>query len=389
MLIDVLSVQVYAKLRGVSTLEGIIPGIVDAHVNLYNPNPTAWPLRQVGKATAPLLRRMPGPAVNLASRFSIEHTLHGFVGRDVLDRRYELRDYARDLAGLEAVAGVPVSAVLPVDAQWRHRLAAEEVPAEQLREYEYLCGLPYGDDNPALGGVVVAGDIRVPRLGLRPILETADHSMLRGVRLRIGRHPDPLVHDFTISGEGLRSRNVLNTADILIEHGMLLEVLCYSHQIGDVDELARRFPELKIIVNRLGMPVGAFGPVGSSSGTTAAARAEILSEWRDRMAMLSLRPNVSVKVDAIASNALGYGQERSGNIGGRRTLADMIGPLVLFVADRFGADRIVFGSNAPLDRHNATVATVVGALIDVLEDRGDHWLRRFFAENAREIYRIP
>ncbi|MFT3716185.1 MAG: amidohydrolase family protein [Gordonia sp. (in: high G+C Gram-positive bacteria)] len=369
------------------TLEGLIDGIVDAHVNLYDAHGDSWAVRKAGRLSAPVLRRMPGPAVRLASRYTIDPSLYGVVGRDVIEKRYELRDYVHDLAGLDEVAGVPVVSVLPVDSQWRHRSASEDVAAEQFREYAYLASLPYGGIYPELGGLVVAGDTRVPGLGVQRILEAETAGRLRGVRVRVGRHPDPLVHDFTVDAAGLQSSNLNEAVEQLIERDLLLEVLCYSHQLGDVHALAGRFPELTIVLTRLGFPAGAFGPVGSSTGSTAAARADILGLWRERMAMLATRPNVVVKADAVANNALGYGEERSGNIGGRAILADMIGPLLLYVGDRFGPDRIMFGSNSPLDRHNVTVATMVGALIDVLSERGDHWLKSFFADNARRVYR--
>ncbi|MFT3660275.1 MAG: amidohydrolase family protein [Gordonia sp. (in: high G+C Gram-positive bacteria)] len=372
-----------------STLDGRVTGIVDAHAHFFNPRTPPWSLQRLGRSSVPVLRALPAPLLRLAGRFTDEHRLGDIAGPGALGRRYEIREYGRDLAGLGTVAGVSVESVIPVDSQWRRRSSPDDAAADIRRNTEYLAGLAYGNGMPALGGLVVPADDRLPDLGIRESLAHDEAGLIRGVRLRWGRHPDPLVYDWSDDAAVLDSANLGRTLPSLIERGLLLEVLCYSHQLGDLAVFASDYPELPIVVGALGLPVGVFGPVGSCTGTTAAARADIIGLWRERMAMLAARPNVSVKISGIANSLFGYGRERSGNIGGQHILADMIGPLVLHVVDRFGPERVLFGSNAPLDDHNATIDVTVGALLDVLADRGDHLLAHLFAENARRLYRIP
>lgn len=375
--------------RKVSTLVGRVPGIVDAHVHFFDPRTPPWSLRRLGRVTVPVLRALPGPMIRVASRFTSEHSLSGVAGPGLINAPYRLREYAKDLAGLDTVAGVPVTSVIPVDSQWRRRLSPEEAPAAIARDIDYLKRLPYGHGLPELGGLLVPTDERSPDLGVAAALGDDARGLIRGVRFRWGRHPDPLLHDWSSDPHPLRAKNFQEAIGGLVERGLVLESLCYSHQLGDLAMLASEFPEAQIVVEHFGSPSGVFGPVGSSTGTTAAARADILGLWRERMSMLAARPNVSVKITGIASPMLGYGQEKSGNIGGQHILADMVGPLVLHVVDRFGPERVIFGSNAPLDSHNATIGVTVGALVDVLGDRGDYLLRQFFGENARRIYRLP
>lgn len=372
----------------VSTLDGRVAGIVDAHAHFFNPRTPPWSLQRLGRASVPVLRALPAPLVRVAGRFTDEHSLSGLAGPGLLNKRYELREYGKDLAGLCTAAGVTVESVIPVDSQWRRRLSPDEAAAAVRRDIEQLASLPYGNGLPALGGLLVPADERVPGLGVRESLDRDELGLIRGIRLRWGRHPDPLVHDWSSEPGALSSPNFLRTFPSLADRGLIFESLCYSHELGELAAFASEYPEVDIVVEHLGLPVGVFGPVGSSTGTTAAARADILSLWRERMSMLAARPNVSVKISGIASGLLGYGRERSGNIGGQHILADMIGPLVLHVTDRFGPERVLFGSNAPLDSHNATIGVTVGALVDVLSDRGDHLLSRLFAGNARRLYRI-
>ena len=366
-----------------------MPGIIDARAHFFNPRTPPWSLERIGRATSPMLRALPTPLIRLASNFTQEHSISSVAGSGVLTRRYLLEDYQKDLAGLQSVAGVPVSAVIPVDSQWRRRPSPEETVETTRRDLEFLCGQPYGIDGaPRLGGLVVPLDERADGLGLGSLLDDDTEGLIRGVRIRWARHPDPLLHSWSSSPNAIASATVEAAMPELIEHNLVIESLCYSTQLGELAAVVERFPEATFIVEHLGLPAGAFGPTGTSTGATAAARADILSLWRERTAMLAAHPNVLVKVSGIGSSLLGYGPEKAGNIGGQHILADMIGPLVLHVVDRFGPGRVIFGSNAPMDLHNASIGVTVGALIDVLADRGDYALAHFFHHNAKRVYRI-
>lgn len=372
-----------------ATLVGKVPGIVDTRVHFFNPRTPPWSLQSIGRATSPLLRALPAPLIRLAANFTHEHSLLSIAGASALTRRYELSDYQKDLAGLQSVAGVPVTSVIPVDSQWRRRLT-QEVAVEAIgRDLDFLRHQPYGEAGaPLLGGLVIPLDERIVGLGIGELLEADAEGMIRGVRIRWGRHPDPLLHNWSSTTDAIASATVEAAMPSLIERGLVIESLCYSTQLGELSAVVQRFPEATFIVEHLGLPAGAFGPLGNSTGSTAAARADILGLWRERMAMLAAQPNVLVKISGVGSALLGYGPEKAGNIGGQHILADMIGPLVLHLVDRFGPERVMFGSNAPLDAHNASIGVAVGALLDVLADRGDHLLSHFFHDNAKRVYRI-
>ncbi|MFZ2509927.1 MAG: amidohydrolase family protein [Gordonia sp. (in: high G+C Gram-positive bacteria)] len=370
------------------TLVGKVPGIVDTRAHFFNPRTPPWSLQRIGRVTSPLLRALPTPLVRLAANFTQEHSITSTACAGALTRRYELSDYRNDLAGLQSVAGVPVTSVIPVDSQWRRRVSPEATMGAIERDLDWLRRQPYGQDGaPTLGGLVIPLDERIAGLGIGELLE-ADDGLIRGVRLRWGRHPDPLVHNWTPTPEAIASATIEAAMPDLIKRGLVIESLCYSTQLGELSALVHRFPEATFIVEHLGLPAGVFGPIGSSAGSTAAARADILSLWRERMSMLAAEPNVLVKISGIGSALLGYGQQKAGNIGGQHILADMIGPLVLHVVDRFGPGRVMFGSNAPLDDCNASIGVTVGALLDVLSDRGDYLLAHFFHDNAKRVYRI-
>lgn len=372
----------------VSVLNGVIPGIVDAHAHFFHPV-TLPPARRRLPGTDSLLRRLPPPALHLISGLTEHRDFHMGADFATRTRSFQAADYGRAAAGLGSIAGVPVRSVIAMDSRWRRRSSADDFLATTQRELAFLRTQPFGTGGlPELAGAVVCADARVPGLGVTGLFDDDEAGLIRGVRLCLGSHVDPMLKDWYFQPGLLESGTFKRAAPRLADRGLVFEVLCYSHELARVDALAREFPDTTVIAEHLGLPVGVFGPVGSATGATAAARADILSLWRERTAMLATRPNVLIKISAIAGAYLGYGSEKAGNIGGQRILADMIGPMVLHLVEHFGPSRVIFGSNVPLDDPNASLGVIVGALLDVLGDRGERALAMFFAENAQRAYRL-
>lgn len=367
----------------------MIPGIVDAHLQQWNPRRTPWSANRLSRAYrfAPRVADRVFPLV--VGKADRDYVL---TPRTVA-RSYEPGRYAADIAGVPAVAGVPIDTVVLVGAYWRRSGVTDVGDAEAdgfgLEEVRYALQLPFGVDGaPRLGALVVHGNPRSPGIGDRLDRQLALTDLIRGVRVNATRHPDSRVR------QGSDADNVLSSAEFLrgmadvADRGLVAEVYVYAHQLGDVIALAGEYPEASIVVEHMGAPVGLFGPVGTRTGATAAARADLHQLWRERIVTLAAHRNVAIKLSGLAMPVLGYGRDRSGNIGSRATLAQMIGPLVEHVVSYFGAGRVMFGSNYPLDKPNASVDMIVGALIDVAAPWGDNVLRAMFRTNAERIYRI-
>ena len=374
-----------------STLDGVLPGIVDAGVHFFPPRDDRWVPTPTGRLGGnPVVRGLLSPARRLVRLLPGGGSGPAYIDPKVAASRYGLAEYRRDAAGVDAAAGVPVDTVVHVESLWgAGELSPDEAAAAALAETEWLASLPFGVDGaPVLGGIVIAADPR--RAGFAEEVERHRDvtGLVRGVRLRAAVHPDPGICDFAKTAPSLADRDFLTAFETIAAAGLVADVFCYSHQLSDVDTLAREFPDTRIVVGNFGVPVGVFGPTGQRTGATAAARADILRLWRERMSMLANRRNVAVSMSGIASSLLGYGNERSGNIGGQHTLAGMIGPLVLHVLDRFGPGRVMFGSDSPVDRPNASLGIQVGAMLDVLAPRGEHVLSEVFSSAARRTYSI-
>ena len=310
------------------------------------------------------------------------------LDRGLLGLPYEPEQYAADGLGFIDTVGVGVSQVVAVESQWTPAGDPEAVMDRAFADLQYVTALSHGVRGPELGAIVTAADPRHPDFGTELDRQLAHSDKVRGVRVKWARHPDPDIADWFDEPDFVATTPFLRGFEAIAERNLVFVSAAYSHQLGQLDMLARRFPDTPIVIDHLGLPVGVFGPVGSRTGMTAAARADILSLWRERMAMIATRPNVLVKVSGLGLPMLGYGFESAGNIGTREVLADMIGPLVLHVVDRFGPDRVIFGSNSPIDRPNAPVAMTTGALLDVLGGRGDYVLRQLFSGNSERVFKL-
>ncbi len=374
--------RVGESLLPVSTgaLAGVISGIVDTHVHQWDPLRSP---REASKRTR-LYRAAPvfGRAI---FRYAVTQKDRELVlDPKFVTRPYLPKHYQHDAAAVLLTAGVPVESVVHMQADWR-----TEEPMAAAAETRWVAGLPFGvNGTPELGAIVARGDPRSPFFAQLLDVHLDISDRVTGIRAMAAHHPDPKVRSWAEAEGLLADPDFLRGFAALAERDLVFDAWVYSHQLRDVRTLAREYPETTIVLNHFGTPVGLFGPMGQSTGHTAAQRHELMRAWREDISAVAQCQNVVVKLSGLAFPLLGYGHQRSGNIGTQQTLTSMTGPLLEHVVSVFGPDRMMFGSNFPADKPNATMATIVGTELDVLEPYGDELLRKVFRDNARRVYRI-
>jgi L-fuconolactonase len=354
------------------TLAGIVPGIVDGHIHQWDPFTTP---REASKL-APLYRRMPG---------LFERLMPLLVSQDKRDlirtaahvaRPYLPSTYAADAAGVTEAVGVPIESVVHVQPGWH---------GDPVDETRWLEALPFGRDGaPGLAAVVAEVDPRDPRAGEVLDRHAAASDRVRGIRFMGAWHPDPKVMRFADQEGLLRSPAFLRGFAAVADRGLTFDAYVYSHQIGDVGTLAREYPETTIVLNHYAPPVGWLGPMGRTTGQTQQDRAGILASWREGIAELAGHANVVAKHSGLAFPMLGMSTQRWS----RQQVVDTLAPLVVPTTELFGAERLVFGSNFPMDKSIADLPEVVGGLLDLLAPYGEDVLRGTFRDNARRVYRL-
>ena len=354
-----------------SALAGVVPGIIDAHIHQWDPFTTP---REASRL-APLYRRAPRLLEALLPLLAPREDRELVISPRHVGSPYLPATYAADAAGTVAAFGVPVEAVVHVEAGWHG--------PDKVDETRWLETLPFDEDGaPRLAGIIANADPRDRDIGRVLDEHLAASPRVRGIRRSAAWHTDPAVKDW-VDGDGiLESPEFLHGFAAVAERRLTFDAWVYAGQLSQVARLASEYPETTIVLDHYATPVGLFGPMGKRTGRDEGSRADLLHRWRDDIAAVAACPNVVAKQSGFAFPPLG--NRRVGI--SRADLAELAAPLIEHTADVFGADRQVFGSNFPMDKSLTDHVTVVGALYDVLAPRGPDLLAKVFRENAIGVY---
>jgi len=352
-------------------LAGLMPGIIDTHIHQWDPFTTP---RETSRL-APIYRVAPWLVDRLLPVLADRGSREMVITPEHVGRPFLPATYAADVAGVAEAVGVPVEGVMHVEAGW-HR-------DDKSEETAWVQGLPFGRAGaPPLIGMVASADPRSADFADVLDRHAAASDRFVGIRTLTGFHPDPKVKRW-IEREGvLRDPDFLTGFATLAERGLTFDAYVYSHQLSDISVLASEYPETTIVIDHDATPVGWLGAMGAGTGRTDAERAEMFEHWRDAIAAVAAHPNVVSKQSGYAFPMLGL---KTRGIG-RAELAETVAPMVDHAVDVFGPDRLMCGSNFPMDKSLVAYPDLVGALADILAPRGPDLLRKTFRDNALRLY---
>ncbi|MCU1644750.1 MAG: amidohydrolase family protein [Nocardia sp.] len=348
--------------------------VVDAHIHQWDPLTTPREFSGLAK----LFQRVPVPidwAKRLAPRRDRE-----FVGDpEPFVHPYLPADYRTD------AGDVPVEAIVHIEVEW-----SGSGPLAAAEETRWVASLPFGVDTPALGAIIGAGDPAAP--GFAELLDAHQSAspLFRGIRTRVESHPDPGVRAHNKTPGALTSPQFLDGFGALAERGLSFEAWVYSQQLPEVTALAQRYPDATIVLNHLGTPAGIFGPVGKFTGHNPGQRRELFVQWRDDLTALATHPNVVAKVSGLMMPILGHPVPPRGAPTPVPVLLERISPLLQHALDVFGADRLIWGSNFPVDKPITSIGNAAEAVATALTDHGadEKALEQVFRVNAQRIYHV-
>lgn len=347
----------------------VLPPIVDSHVHFWDPF-------AIGGTSAEAARAFQSDP-SLATR-TFEETADAAHRAVVVTPEYLLQpqlpeDLSRDLL---LDAGASLAAVIHVQSgrAW----------TDPVAETRWVDGLPFGQAGaPRLDGIVGLADPRAHNFADLLDRHAEASGRFCGVRAMTNWHPDPGVVSSQAEPGVLASPEFLRGFAHLVERDLTFDAWVYSQQLNEVSVLADEYPDARIVIDHLGTPVGALGPYGTGTGSTAAARKEIVRQWEDGMRALAAKPNTFAKMSGLAFPPLGLGP------GWRNGVNDDLLALLAFVLTTFGPSRVLFGSNFPMDKPLATYASIVETVVAAAAAHGTDALRAVFAATAAAVYRTP
>jgi predicted TIM-barrel fold metal-dependent hydrolase len=131
--------------------------------------------------------------------------------------------------------------------------------------------------------------------------------------------------------------------------------------LGAAFDLAKDFPDTRIIINHTALPSDR-----SDEG---------LAGWRGALSLIADAPNAALKISGIG-------------LPGQPWTVGVNGPVVLDAIRIFGADRVMFASNFPVDGLVASFETIFDGFDRITADFSDADRAAMFRENARRHYRM-
>ncbi len=130
---------------------------------------------------------------------------------------------------------------------------------------------------------------------------------------------------------------------------------------NDVLDLAHAFPETQICIDHCAIPMQ--------------RDAAYFRSWRDAIKVMAASPNVTMKVSGLG-------------MGDPLWTVNSIRPFVLTSIEAFGVERVVFGTNWPVDRMFSSYPDVVNAYAEIISGFPRSEQVKLFSGNAERLFRL-
>jgi predicted TIM-barrel fold metal-dependent hydrolase len=183
---------------------------------------------------------------------------------------------------------------------------------------------------------------------------------LRGVREQIFWDSHPLRQrvsrpDFCNTPEFCRGFALLEKYDLSFE----LQV--FAAQAPYAVDLIKAFPNVRMILLHAGMLTD--------------RAPEMIEQWRGALTAMAAFPNLHVKISGLGMFSQGLAAPQA-----RQVIRDTI--------QIFGVERVIYGSNFPLEKLHASYADFFGIYRKVLSEYSEAEQRAVLHDNAARFYRI-
>jgi predicted TIM-barrel fold metal-dependent hydrolase len=162
--------------------------------------------------------------------------------------------------------------------------------------------------------------------------------------------------------------------------GLSFDAWLYHPQIDELTDLARSFPQTRIVLNHCGGPLGI--------GAYAGKRDEIFPPWAASIKRLAACPNVYIKVGGLGMRIGGFGFQQQGEPPSSETLVAAWRPYMETCIEAFGASRAMFESNFPVDKGSYSYPVFWNACKLLSKDMTSAERADLFAGTAARFYRL-
>ena len=299
-------------------------------------------------------------------------------------QRYLIEEMTDDIA-----SGHNIVATVYVDCRSMYRADGPEA-FRPVGEVEFANGVAAMSASGGYGkAAICAGIVSHVNLLLgdsaKPVLEAeiaAGNGRYRGIR-----HSSPWDADPEVAGiYAMRPKGLLLDSTFrkgfacLAPLGLSFDAWLFHPQIGDLADLARAFPDTRIVLDHCGGPIGL--------GSYASRRDEIFKQWKASILEIAKCPNVVVKLGGLAMRLLGYDfHERETPPSSEQTAAAWR-PYIETCIEAFGPSRGMFESNFPPDKGQCRYQVIFNAFKRIAAPYSEAEKTALFSKTAADFYRL-
>jgi predicted TIM-barrel fold metal-dependent hydrolase len=299
-------------------------------------------------------------------------------------QRYLIEEMAADTG-----SGHNIIATVYVEARSMYRAGGPEA-LRPVGEVEFANGAAAMSASGGYGAAAICAGIvgHVNLLlgeGARPVLEAeiaAGGGRFRGIRHSSAWDADADVADmYATRPKGLLLDQTFRKGfACLAPLALSFDSWLFHPQIGELTDLARAFPDTKIVLDHCGGPIGI--------GSYANRREEIFPIWKASIREIAKCPNVVVKLGGLAMRLLGYDFHERPKPPSSEQAAAAWRPYIETCIEAFGPERSMFESNFPPDKGQCSYQVIFNAFKRIAAPYSEAEKTAMFSKTAMDVYRL-
>src|ERR1700728_3318370 len=299
-------------------------------------------------------------------------------------QRYMIEEITGDIA-----SGHNIVATVYVDCRSMYRAGGPEA-LRPVGEVEFANGVAAmsasgGYGRAALCAGIVGHAYLLLGDGARAGLEAkiaAGNGRFRGIRHASAWDADPGIGgNYATRPKGLLLDPTFRKGfACLAPLGLSFDAWLFHPPIGALIDLARAFPDTRIVLDHCGGPAG--------TGQYAGRREEIFATWKTSIREIAKCPNVSVKLGGLAMCLLGYDFHQRPMPPSSEELATAWRPYIETCIEAFGVKRAMFESNFPPDKGQCSYQVIFNAFKRITTSMSEAEKDALFSETAMKVYRL-
>ncbi len=255
-------------------------------------------------------------------------------------------------------------------------------------ETEFACAIGNNSDNGqdhhtmVAAGIIGHADLSLGE-DVMPVLEAhieAGEGRFRGIRHAVSWHEGTTIGNAHSNppAQLLLDPVFRQGFACLQKYDLSFDGWLYHTQLSEFANLAVSHPDIAIILDHVGMPLG-IGPY-------AGKRDEVFTEWARGIDQVSACGNVAVKLGGLGMKICGFQWHKKEKPPTSQMLAEAFTPYIEYCIERFGVERCMFESNFPVDKPSCAYAVLWNAFKRITKEYSENEKSALFHDTAARVY---